>query len=68
MRSLVILRHLHRLNIFKRTADPDYLRTTTKRKKYTGSYSDILALPSGGWTDLCPGTTIPFMLDYDPLT
>lgn len=40
---------------------------TTKRKRQTGSYSDIANLPTAGGVDLNPTGKIPFMLDYDAL-
>lgn len=67
MRELYIARRLARLNVLRRRAEPDSPRNTTKRKRQTGSYSDVMNLPSAGGADLNAGGQIVWMMDYDVL-
>lgn len=68
MRALALMRRSLRMAILKRVAEPDRLKSTTKRKKFTGSYSDIMNLPSaGGATLQDEDGFLIWMMDYDPL-
>jgi hypothetical protein len=72
MREFYLMRKMVRLNTLRRQGEPDTMRTTTKRKRMTGSYSDFVNLPSGGGMNLNGGASDPsgmiqFMLDYDSL-
>lgn len=54
----------------KRASEPDMPLSTTKRKKFTGSYADLMNLPSTSFgTDPIQDPATGFlvhMMDYDP--
>lgn len=75
MRAFEFFRRSARRLVFKRTSDPDTLRNTSRLKKFTGSYSDLIKLPSSGGMDLNGGGMVTdpksamlhWMMDFDVL-
>ena len=67
-RDLTQARRMLRMRLNRKTSDPETPQTTTKRKRFTGSYADLANLPSKGTVSLQDGSgLLVFMMDYDPL-
>ena len=68
-RKLSQARRMLRMALNRKTADPELSKSTTKRKRFTGSYADLANLPSKGFQALQDGSSgqLLYMMDYDPI-
>lgn len=67
-RGLIRSRRMLRMGLNRKSAQPEMPTNTTKRKRFTGSYADLMKLPTGG-TDAIQVTSgaLAWMMDYDAL-